>query len=223
VDLLGVVAGEEHRARAARRARGLEARDLGERVRRGDRLALVGLRQHVVEAVDAEIVDDLHALARLADLAADVVTQPGPQVAGRAQPVQAVGVVRVEPVAGPVERQRVEHRGRELLRERLRRRQRALELGEQLVLARQRAGGLGRRGLDPRPERLRQARLREHPQPRPAADHVGQPRDRVAILLDGHVRPVAGRHGVEPPRLLEDRVRAEGLARGERGSCWRFG
>jgi hypothetical protein len=45
-----------------------------------------------VEAIDPEIVDDLHPLTRLADLTADAVAQSRPKAVGRAEPVDAVRV-----------------------------------------------------------------------------------------------------------------------------------
>ena len=213
VDAAGVVPSGEHRPRPADGAGRVEALELGERHRRRQTLSGERLGPDGVKAVEREVIADLHAPAGLADLAPDAAAQAVPERLLGAEPFEAIGVLKLEPVARPVERQRVEHRRGEVLHEGVGRRQGRLEGREQLVLLAEGTSRLRVGALHPWPERLRERWHREDAQTAPTAHHIGQARDDTAVALDRRLIPAPGGDGIQPPRLLEDGVRARDLVR----------
>src|SRR5215211_4102071 len=95
VDPVVLVMGGEQRPRAAGGAGGVEPLELCERRGRGEALAGECLRPDRVEAVERDVVADLDARARLADLPADVAAQTVPQVTFGAQALEPVGVLQL--------------------------------------------------------------------------------------------------------------------------------
>jgi hypothetical protein len=121
----------------------------------------------------------------------------------------------------PSGRARVEHCGGELLAEDVGAWKGRLERSEHVHLAAEGARLARIRAPDPRPEGRRQRRHGQDAHARPAANDVGQPADDMAAAFDRHLRPRSRSDRVQPPRLLEDRVRAVFVSRLRARRCLR--
>jgi len=164
--------------------------------------------QHVVEA---HVRADLDAVAGAPNPAADVATDLRPELVRVREVAEPVGVADRGLEAGPVEGQPVRDGGGETASVGVVGRQLLDQLAHELALDPELCRVLPRRRSQPRSDEPGQRRLGEHGEPELALAQVGQPRDDVTLPLDDDLAPIARCDGVQPPALLERRMRGNGI------------
>ena len=214
--------GEQDPPHPAGAAGGIEPPDQVGRI--GHRHALPHISHPVQRNEKLDVIDwaNDEVPFRLANARADLRAKPCPDPVVIIQGIENIGVTDGLREAAPAKGTTIRHRVVEILNEHVMPGKLADEHAQDRVLALQPLVGGARTRLDPRPEKLSERRLPDNRETAPAHPHVRQPADDLAVARDGSRVPIPGSDGVEPPWLLEQRVRAGGdVAVLRRNDCLR--